>query len=343
MSGSKTRDDEQLYHLGQAQVFPDGSAMEFYSTPDNRRMVFKHSSGSHLEFKADGSVFIKAMKDLQIHGGSVNKEVQKSDGNISGAEIMGLRQDTDMAFDITGKFKIKCDSFEVETKNVCYVHAGTDLKMESNNCIQKAKEGISLEATKTIYMDSKEKSERFVRTRSELGTSEGSGGLSAGKPMGGLNVINVHGNTVIENTDIKGGITISSAGYLNLVCGQERIDITGKWGPAISGFLPSTVGAVGMATHTSMVFRPTPPGPLNIAKPGGTFTQITEGGSVYNDAVVGPTHQKSPGFGYTHNVLLGNFLQNVKVGNRIRNVLAGNESVLIGGIQSVKASMIFLN
>ena len=340
-AGSKVQDDEQKYHLSQAHVFPCGSAMEVYSTPENQRMVLKHTSGSHIEFKADGSVFIKAMKDLHMHQGTVSKEVQKANGSTQGAELSSLRNDTDYTIDVTGKFMIKCDAFEVEAKNTAYVNAGTDFKVEANNVIEKAKENLSMEATKTIYSDAKEKSDRFTRTRQEIGTEEGGGGLSPGGPVGGFNVINVMGNTVIQNKDPKGGITISSAGYLNLVAGQERIDITGKWGPAEK--LPTAaVGAAGLATFTSMIFRPTPPMPLNLAKPGGTYTQITEGGSVYTDAVVGPTHMLSPGFGHTRNVMLGNKMENVFAGNRIRNVV-GNESVLIAGVQNIKAALILLN
>ena len=252
MSGTKTRDDEQHYHLSQAHVYPCGSAMEVYSTPENQRMVLKHVSGSHIEFKADGSIIMKAMKDLHWHTGSVSKEVQKPNGSVQGAETSSYRQDTDFEMDITGKFMIKCDSFEVEAKNVAYMNAGTDFKVEANNIIEKAKEQVSLEATKSIYMDAKEKGERFTRTRSEIGTEEGGGGIDPGSAVGGLNVIHVQGNTVIENDDPNGGITLSSAGYLNFVCGQERVDITGKWGPTTRTpllVLPTTC-LVGLVTTT---------------------------------------------------------------------------------------------
>ena len=342
MSGTKTRDDEQHYHLSQAHVYPCGSAMEVYSTPENQRMVLKHVSGSHIEFKADGSIIMKAMKDLHWHTGSVSKEVQKPNGSVQGAETSSYRQDTDFEMDITGKFMIKCDSFEVEAKNVAYMNAGTDFKVEANNIIEKAKEQVSLEATKSIYMDAKEKGERFTRTRSEIGTEEGGGGIDPGSAVGGLNVIHVQGNTVIENDDPNGGITLSSAGYLNFVCGQERVDITGKWGPSISGFKPSSVGAAGKATYTSMVFRPQSPGSENKATPGGTFTRFTEGGSYYKDATVGPTHDLSSGFGYHHKVETGHFHQEVEEGNRLRDV-AGDETVDIVGIQRITAEEIYLN
>ena len=38
-----------------------------------------------------------------------------------------------------------------------------------------------------------------------------------------------HGNTIIQNDDEDGGITITSKGYLNLVVGKERVDLVGDW------------------------------------------------------------------------------------------------------------------
>ena len=94
--------------------------------------------------------------------------------------------------------------------------------MTANNIETKAAENLALEGTKSVYMDTKEFGERTVSKRSEVGTFED------GTP-GGINVLNVHGNAVIQNNDPNGGITISSQGYLNLVAGQERVDITGMW------------------------------------------------------------------------------------------------------------------
>ena len=63
-AGSKIKDDKQEYSLSQmgpSYVSPSGHELSFYDTEENERLVVKHASGSHIEFKADGSVFIKAM------------------------------------------------------------------------------------------------------------------------------------------------------------------------------------------------------------------------------------------------------------------------------------------
>ena len=83
-AGSKIRDTDQEYQYSQPFVTPSGHEFSFYDTPENERLVIKHTSGSHIEFKADGSVFIKAVKDLHTHssvnsaGGSAAKEADLS-------------------------------------------------------------------------------------------------------------------------------------------------------------------------------------------------------------------------------------------------------------------------
>ena len=59
---AKIKDDEgkQQYMNSFPQVWPDGSEFSVYSSEGQRRMLIKHASGSHIEFKDDGSVIIKA-------------------------------------------------------------------------------------------------------------------------------------------------------------------------------------------------------------------------------------------------------------------------------------------
>ena len=61
-AGSKIKDDKQEYQYTIPWVTPGGHEFTFYDTPENERLVIKHSSGSRLEFKADGSVFLTAQK-----------------------------------------------------------------------------------------------------------------------------------------------------------------------------------------------------------------------------------------------------------------------------------------
>lgn len=353
-AGSKIKDDKQEYGLSQmgpSYVSPSGHELSFYDTEENERLVVKHASGSHIEFKADGSVFIKAMKDLHWHSSPLSDQAGSFDGSVDGADQTSIRQDTDMAFDVGGRLTIKAKQLDIEVDSTTYFKSGTDFKVEANNIMHKSAEQGSYEATKSLYFDSKEKRERFTSTRSEVGTEEGAvaeGGEFA--PKGGLNVINVHGNTVIENSDPSGGITLSSAGYLNLVCGGERVDIIGKWGPASTGkaatFKPGLLAKPLKATYSTMVFEPTsndkkgqqnaPPGT------GGSWVQMLEGSMVQNLAIKGPKAPLALGNGHLMNVTMGNKTENVLIGNRLRNVSL-NETVTIGGIQTIKAKEIYLN
>ena len=84
---------------------------------------------------------------------------------------------------------------------------------------------------------------------------------------GGVNVLNVSSNTIIKNDDINGGISILSAGYLNLVCGQERVDITGRYteNPSLEA----------MATFTNKVYPPVKRNLLDLSTtPGNYYSYI---------------------------------------------------------------------
>ena len=66
-AGSKIKDDKQEYQYTIPWVTPGGHEFTFYDTPENERLVIKHASGSRLEFKADGSVFLTSVKDMHTH------------------------------------------------------------------------------------------------------------------------------------------------------------------------------------------------------------------------------------------------------------------------------------
>lgn len=251
-AGSKTSDDEQEYQFSHPFITAAGHEFSFYDTPGNERLVIRHTSGSHIEFKADGSVFIKAVKDIHTHSG-----VLSSDSNSEkGSDTNTLRTNNDYAMEIGGKLTIKCSELDLEVSGTGRVISGTDLIVSANNLIQKSTESISIEGTKSIYLDTKEIRERVVSRVSEIGTMED------GK-SGGVNVLNVSGNTIIHNDDVNGGITISSKGYLNMVCGQERVDITGRWTDK-----PSLEAR---ATFTNKIYPPTKRNLLDVSTTPGDY------------------------------------------------------------------------
>lgn len=346
MAGSKIRDDEQEYQYSLPFTTPSGHELTFYDTPNNQRVVISHTSGSHIEFKADGTIFLKSVKDIHTHGSVLGA------GGESDADTTTTRYDADHVLEVAGKLKIKCAELDFEVGSTASIAAGTDIHVGANQIIQKATESISLEGSKSIYMDTKEMRERTVSRRSEVGTMEGEGG------EGGVNILNVHGNAIIQNNDPEGGITISSKGYLNLVAGQERVDITGMW--------TATPSQEAIGTLTQKVFIPEEDtGPLNVSRPGGDYYFESQASSYmrYASVQVDPKYvpyglQQEIQQGDTNlNTMVGNYDQQtaldkkVTVGkdniedvgkDRIRNV-GGEELVNIQGIQTIYAAKIFLN
>ena len=333
-AGTKVQDDNQEYQYSYPFVSPSGHQFSFYDTPNNQRLVIKHTSGSHIEFKADGGVFIKAVGDLHTASSIASSQSDMS----KGADNTTNRQDTDYTWDVGGRLRIKCATLDFEIGSTGRIIAGTDLITSGNNIITKATESISLEGTKSVYVDTKEMRERIVSRQTEAGTMEGESGS---EPTGGLNVMKVYGNTVIQNDDENGGITIASKGYLNLVAGAERVDLIGKFTET-----PSTEAE---STFTTKVFASK--GSLDVStKPGDIYLE-SEAGAYYNYAktVGGSSESQKDGLkveitkgNETQNVILGNQNLSVSKGNRVRQV-GLNETVKITGIQKVKANKIFLN
>ena len=204
--------------------------------------------------------------------------------------------------------------------------------------IMKSKEQISLESSKSVYMSAKEYTENVTKRIASIGEPG-----PASTQIGGQNTMDVMGNTVIRNLDPKGGITIQSAGYLNLVCGGERVDVTGD--PSLIGagkaYLPSVLGR---ATYTHMV-GPSP-GPNPRGAPASVYWGV--GPSGWGGVSCGP--------GWTQNIT-GTYCMNVIgptfetftgaktetiTGASIRKI-TGAETVTVSGIYKLTAAMIFLN
>lgn len=337
---SKIKDDKQEYQYSLPFVTPSGHEFTFYDTPDNQRLLIRHTSGSHIEFKADGSIFIKSIKDIHTHGSVVSKtsEVEK------GSEATTLRYDADLNLVVNGRLRIGCNELDLEVGDAARVKAGTDFIISGNNVIEKATESISHEATKSIYTDTKEERKRVVTQRSEIGTSEDGS-------QGGLNVLNVHGNTVIKNDDPEGGITLASRGYMNFVCGQERIDLVGT-------YKYENLVSEQEATWTQKVKIPQTLGAQAVSRPGGDYYFMSDASAAYSYAQRMVSPQRVP-YGYIEEVNNGDFGSNVFIGEREDNTLVGrytqrvggqrirevgmNEVVEIKGNQFISAKKIFLN
>jgi hypothetical protein len=330
-AGSKITDDAQEFQFSLPFISPSGHEFSFYDTPDNQRLVIRHTSGSHMEFKADGSVFIKAVKDLHTHSSVASSQSAMA----GGADNTTVRHDTDYTMEVAGRLRFKCDQLDFEIGSTGRIIAGTDLILSSNNMINKATESISLEGTKSIYVDTKEMRERVQSRQTETGTA------GSAQTPGGLNVMRVHGNTIIDNQDPNGGITISSAGYLNLVAGAERVDIVGKY--------TTTPSTMALGTFTQRIFPSV--GALDVSTSKGDYIFQSSAGAHYTYSMLTSGSSLSKTDGLSENVVLGNDTKTVLVGNKTETVTAGNrvrsvglnETVTIGGIQKVTATKIFLN
>ena len=319
---SKIRDDEgkQLYEESLPHVFPDGSEFSVYTSPENQRMVLRHTSGSHIEFKSDGSVFIKAVKDLHINS-SVASDTE-------GEEASTIYVEGDMNYVTKGDFKVQCKNFDVSALENTRLHANGEMNTTANNTTMKSTEQMSIEPTKSLYVSTKEMRESVASRTSAVGTSLGEGG----KPTGGVEITEVMGNAVIQNLDPKGGITIKSAGYLNLICGAERIDVTGDPLAISPVYIPSVNGR---ATYTHLI-RPNP-GPNPRGLPGSMHIECGPGGA--REIIGGPMFRTH--VGPTLNNFIGPYNENF-IGPKVKTVTAPDIE-LIAGPKITRAIAIFLN
>ena len=322
-AGSKIQDDRQEYQYTIPWVTPSGHQFTFYDTPDNERLIVQHASGSRIEFKSDGSVFVTAIKDLHTHASILSSQSESAQS----ADSSTLRYDTDLNLVVQGRLSIKAKSLDLECGETINTYAGTDFRISGNHIVEKATQSISLEGTQAIHVDTKEFTERSVTHTVEEGTKEDGG-------QGGLNIQRVHGHTLIQNDDPNGSITISSAGYLSLMCGKERIDLVGRTADDPTG--------EAISTFTQKVFRPRTAGQDDASRMPGDYYMETEAGAAYNYATTTGGSSTSQTDGLSQTVAQGDLAQRVSSGNRERQV-ALEESVVIGGKQTVRASQIFLN
>ena len=260
-AGSQISDTQQEYQYSVPWITPSGHEISFYDTPENQRLVVGHSSGSRIEFKTDGSIFIKAVKDLHLHDSAASEPGTDGSNTSGGADTTTMRHDTDFNFEVGGTMRIVAKKLEIDVGETTKLISGTDMILTANNIEEKANENISMESTKSIYVDTKEYRERSVSHRTEEGTMEDSGS------GGGLNYMNVNGNFVINNTDPEGSITLMSAGYVNIVAGKERVDVTGEYTKS-----PSSLAK---ATYTNVVLAGAGGSQNKSSAPGDYYEEVT--------------------------------------------------------------------
>ena len=330
MSSPKIRDDGQEYQfVTPIMQSPGGHEIMMYDTEDNKKIIIRHACGSSIEFTDDGSILLCALKDIQFRG---SRDPETS--NNSTRKI-----DNDDTIDVASKLQIKAGIIEFEAQESFGVYSAGDLTLKGHNVVNKAKENLSIESAKALYVDAQEIREKCVSRQSEIGSAEGIGGTAIG-PAGGTNEINVMGNTVIRNNNPQGGITIQSAGYLNILCGAERVDVTGNPMIAAASLASHASGGnvnpyfaflEGRATYTHNIY-PNPgfqPAPAQVLPPGSMFLS-TPGGYIHNSLLT-----------YTLNVT-GKRLENT-IGPYFRNTVGIEVATVVSGPLVNVAGPILLN
>ncbi|MEL0190438.1 MAG: hypothetical protein VW878_06405, partial [Candidatus Poseidoniales archaeon] len=198
------------------------------------------------------------------------------------------------------------------------------------------------------------------------------------KGKGGTNIINLNGHALINNTDANGGITIASKGYLNLVCGQERIDVIGKYDG-----VKEQPSSEGVSTFTTKVYQPNGGGSQDLSGVPGDMHVETDAGVTYihENKAKGSTQNPKDGRNVTlkkgddtllvqkgdQNITLEKGDQNIKVEGKldynvkdkvkiefedeyeqkvkkdVTREVEGDEKLTIEGEYEVKAEKIYLN
>ena len=289
MPTPKIRDDGQEYqYVTPIMQSPGGHEIMMYDTPENKKIIIRHASGSGIEFTDDGSIIFIAKGSIQIRG-SRDEE----------AERTVLKVDKSFSVEVAEDLQVKTSTYQIEAQKSGGLYSAGDLTVKGNNVLNKGKENISIEGAKSLYIDAQEIRERSVVRQSEIGSQEGPGGSNI-LPQGGANEINVMGNTIIRNNNPNGGITIQSAGYLNLVCGAERVDVTGN--PAVAAAaLTSNASAgtinpyyaylEGRATYTHNIYpNPGTQPAIGALLPPGSAYLSTPGGYLHNSGVTWTTN-----------------------------------------------------
>jgi hypothetical protein len=192
-------------------------------------------------------------------------------------------------------------------------------------------------------------------------------GTDEDKGEGGGQITYMKGKAVIMNDDEEGGISIITKGYLNFVCGNERIDIVGKY--------TEKPEKEAEATWTNKVFQPQPAASQNKEKPGGTYYIETEGSEAHKICTKEPGQFIKPNGRFVQ-VMKGDNREQTEEGDKYNLIKKGdmykqvqegkyeskvkkdekwevegertrkvqkNEKVEISGEQKIKAKKIFLN
>ena len=165
MPTPKIRDDGQEYqYVTPIMQSPGGHEIMMYDTPENKKIIIRHASGSGIEFTDDGSIIFIAKGSIQIRG-SRDEE----------AERTVLKVDKSFSVEVAEDLQVKASTLQLESQKSGGMYSAGDLTIKGNNVLNKGKENISIESAKSLYVDAQEIRERTVARQSEIGSQEGLG------------------------------------------------------------------------------------------------------------------------------------------------------------------------
>ena len=188
-AGSKIQDTEQQYQYSVPYITPSGHEVSFYDTPKNERVVIKHTSGSHIEFKPDGSVFIKAVKDIHTNSSILSDQA----GNSGGADNTTNKIGTDHTIEVKGRLKIKCLSL---TLRLVLLVVSMRVRPFCKTISKPRPTNRLLSKARSPFIWTPRNCESVLLVVPQIGTVEDGS-------KGGANIVKVHGHAIIQNDDSK--------------------------------------------------------------------------------------------------------------------------------------------
>ena len=274
-----SRQGPSQYPHNQVQKTEAGHSIELDDTPGSERCIIRHSSGSGIEMRNDGSILISSRKNTVRLGGADDKIIIEGDGEIVYGGNLSMSVAGDMALKVGGSLQIATKANRIDTvdgnyslnvnKNVQESITGDRTQLVNNitdiingdlNRAVKGSNNIQAQNTSLLNADS-----CLITTRGSL-------------TMTGLNT-NLNGSrtVILGDSGTIGGANIT--GYVKNIFGTSGTFTEGFTAPTFHGSLQGnaatatqagsagTAGAIGgggsagshtnTSTNTAQTVRPT--------------------------------------------------------------------------------------
>ena len=239
-----SKQNPSQYPHNQVQKTAAGHSIELDDTPGSERLLLKHTSGTGIEMRNDGSILISSRKNTVRLGGADDKVVIEGDGEIVYGGNLSLTVAGDMALKVGGSLQIATKANRIDTvdgnyslnvnKNVQESITGDKTQLVNNitdiingdlNRAVKGSNNIQAQNTSLLNADS-----CLITTRGSL-------------TMTGLNT-NLNGSrtVILGDSGTIGGANIT--GYVKNIFGTSGTFTAGFTAPTFHGDLIGDVQGV---------------------------------------------------------------------------------------------------